>query len=134
LELVVQVYNINLGCNEEIARRSGRLAGYRAFMGKVRENRATMTLEEAMKAAIRYCLEQGILSGFLREHSTEVINMLLTEWNLDDAREVWQEEAREEGREEGQKNILELMRQGYTAEQIEALLASRDLRSATPTA
>jgi SOS response regulatory protein OraA/RecX len=55
--------------------------------------------------------------------------MLLTEWNWDDAKEVWQEEAREEGREEGReeerKTILDLVRQGYTPEQIEAMLASR---------
>jgi flagellar biosynthesis/type III secretory pathway protein FliH len=42
---------------------------------------------------------------------------------------VWQEEAWEDGREEGlekgQKNVLELMRQGYTVEQIETMLASR---------
>jgi SOS response regulatory protein OraA/RecX len=62
--------------------------------------------------------------------------MLLTEWNWDDAKVIWQEEAREEGLEEGlerglergreeeRKTILELMRQGYTAEQIEAMLAS----------
>jgi SOS response regulatory protein OraA/RecX len=51
--------------------------------------------------------------------------MLLTEWNWDDAKEVWQEEAREEGREEERKTILDLVRQGYTPEQIEAMLASR---------
>ncbi len=28
--------------------------------------------------------------------------MLLTEWNWDDAKEVWQEEAKEEGRREGE--------------------------------
>ncbi len=28
--------------------------------------------------------------------------MLLTEWNWDDAKEVWQEEAKEEGRKEGE--------------------------------
>jgi SOS response regulatory protein OraA/RecX len=83
-----------------------------------------MPPEEAMKAAIAYCIAHKILSAFLTKHSSEVINMLLTEWNWDDAREVWQEEAREEGREEGKKNVLELMRQGYTVEQIEAMLAS----------
>jgi len=29
--------------------------------------------------------------------------MLMTEFNIDTAREVWQEEAREEGREEGRE-------------------------------
>jgi hypothetical protein len=125
LELTVRVYNINKGHNEEIARRSGKLEGYSSFIGKVRENRETMLPEEAMKAAIEYCLEHNILRAFLTEHSSEVINMLLTEWNLDDAREVWKEEAREEGLEKGQKDVLELVRQGYTAEQIEEILASR---------
>ncbi|MDR1948474.1 MAG: hypothetical protein LBQ38_03710 [Spirochaetaceae bacterium] len=59
--------------------------------------------------------------------------MLLTEWNIDDAKEVWQEEAwedgREKGREEGQKNVLDLVRQGYTAEQIEVMLASQSSNS-----
>jgi hypothetical protein len=125
LELTVRVYNINPGHNEEIVRRSGKLEGYSAFIGKVRENQTTMPSEEAMKAAIEYCLEHNILRAFLAEHSSEVINMLLAEWNLDDAKEVWQEEAWEDGLEKGQKNILALMRQGYTAEQIEAMLASR---------
>ena len=40
--------------------------------------------------------------------------MLLSEWNLDEAKEVWQEEAREE--------VLELITQGYTVEQIKAKL------------
>jgi hypothetical protein len=132
LELTVKVYNINKGHNEEIARRSGKLEGYSTFIGKVRENRETMPPDEAMKAAIEYCMEHNILRAFLTEHSSEVINMLLTEWNIDDARVVWQEEARKDGLEEGlktglekgQKNVLELMRQGYTVEQIEAMLAS----------
>ncbi|GHV79937.1 hypothetical protein AGMMS49944_17280 [Spirochaetia bacterium] len=34
------------------------------------------------------------------------------------------EEARKEAWEEGQKTVLELVKQGYTAEQIEAKLAS----------
>jgi flagellar biosynthesis/type III secretory pathway protein FliH len=62
--------------------------------------------------------------------------MLLTEWNWDDAKEVWFEEGREEGlaegreeglaegREEVQNLVLELMEQGYTAEQIKAKLAA----------
>jgi hypothetical protein len=43
----------------------------------------------------------------------------LEEWNLDDAKQVW----REEGREEGENEVLELMEQGYTAEQIKAKLS-----------
>ena len=39
------------------------------------------------------------------------MNMLITEWNWDDAREVWQEEAREEGLMKGrQEEKLEVAR------------------------
>ncbi|MDR0719091.1 MAG: hypothetical protein LBF78_05600 [Treponema sp.] len=63
-------------------------------------------------------------SVFLIKHSSEVINMLLTEWNIDDAKVIWREEGREEGIEEERETILDLIRQGYTAEQIEKRLTS----------
>jgi flagellar biosynthesis/type III secretory pathway protein FliH len=87
------------------------------------------------------------LKGFLEEHGTEVMNMLMAEWKLEDALVVEREEGREEGRaegleqgleqglerglergreegrEKGQNIVLELIRQGYSVEQIEARLA-----------
>jgi hypothetical protein len=127
LELTVKVYNINEGHNGEIIRRCDKLRGYSTFIAKVRECKETMPVEEAMKKAIGYCIGHDILSGFFRKHGSEVINMLLTEWNIDDAKEIWQEEAREEGREEGRETILNLVRQGYTVEQIEKILAGETI-------
>jgi hypothetical protein len=94
LELDVRVININEGRNSEIAARCKKLAEYSAFIAKVREfERELGDKAEAMKAAIKYCTEHDILKEFLEKHSTEVFNMLITEWNWDDAKEVWQEEA-----------------------------------------
>jgi predicted transposase/invertase (TIGR01784 family) len=106
LDLAVQVYNINQGHNEQIIQKSEKLKGYSIFVDRVRENRKTMPLEEAMKGAIESCIEQHILSRVLSENSTEVINMLLTEWNIDEAKEVWQEESREKRDKEIAKNAL----------------------------
>jgi predicted transposase/invertase (TIGR01784 family) len=105
LELVVQVYNINRGHNDELITRSETLGGYSTFVGKVREYERSMPLEAAMKEAIKYCIENGVLKTFLETHSSEVFNMLITEWNLDEAKEAWYEEGREEGREEGIEDI-----------------------------
>ena len=44
--------------------------------------------------------------------------MLLEEWNMEDAKVVWQEEAREEVREE----VLELLSQGLSVEEIKLRL------------
>jgi hypothetical protein len=52
------------------------------------------------------------------------MNMLLDEWNLDEAKEVW----REEGGEEERNQILELIEQGYTIEQLKAKL-TKDLQN-----
>jgi predicted transposase/invertase (TIGR01784 family) len=49
-----------------------------------------------------YNINEGhnVLSGFLIKHGSEVINMLLTEWNTDDAKVIRREEGLEKGREE----------------------------------
>jgi hypothetical protein len=107
LELVVKVYNINEGHNEGIIRGCKRLREYSAFTGKAREyEKLTGEREEAIKRTIEYCIGHGILEKFLRENSSEVINMLMTEWNWDDALAVRWEEGREEGREEIARNAL----------------------------
>ena len=103
LELVVQVYNINYGCNAPMLERSRALEGYSFFMSKIREYQKEFPLEEAMEKAIKYCIEHDVLKEFLKENSPEVVNMLLEEWTLEDALAVEREEAREEALEEGLK-------------------------------
>jgi hypothetical protein len=99
LDLTVRVYNINKGKNEELLRRSESLAGYAGFVAKVRENSASMPLDEAVTEAVRHCARNRILGGFFEEHGSEALNMLLEEWDLDEAKEVWLEEGMEKGRE-----------------------------------
>jgi predicted transposase/invertase (TIGR01784 family) len=123
LDLTVAVYNINKGWNAELLQRSEHLAGYAEFVAKVRENEAAMPKEQAMTEAVRYCIRNGILASFLEEHGSEVVNMVLSEWNLDEAKEVWQEEARDEGRVEGrEEKALEtaknLLGMGLSPEQV----------------
>ncbi|MDR2702041.1 MAG: hypothetical protein LBB72_06400 [Spirochaetaceae bacterium] len=59
-----------------------------------------------MRKAVRYCREHDILKEFLERNATEVMNMLMTEWNWDDALAVRFEEGREEGRETIARNAL----------------------------
>jgi hypothetical protein len=101
LELVAKIYNINKGHNAEIAKRSVNLSGYSEFVAEVKENSKTMSLLEAIKAAMKTCIGKNILLSFFDKHGCEVENMLLSEWNMKDALEVAREEGKEEGREEG---------------------------------
>jgi hypothetical protein len=139
LELIVKVLNINEGRNAQMVRKCETLAQYSAFIEKAREfQKQCSNLEEAIKKAIVYCHEHDILKEFLEKHATEVLNMLMTEWKLDDALAVRYEEGWECGMEDGRAKervnfALKLLRRnrpikeiiedtGLTQAEIEALL------------
>jgi len=116
LELVVNVFNINKGRNEEMATRSENLRGYEFFVYLIREYlKAGMDRDIAISRAVVDCIRQNVLKDFLEKHGSEVHNMVFGEWNWDDAKRVWQREAKEDEREE----ILDLIKKGYTAADIE---------------
>jgi hypothetical protein len=140
LDLVVTVLNINVGFNKTLMRRNKTLSDYAAFIQKVRdEERAYGNLAQGIKAAVTYCLKYDILKSFLEKHSTEVFDMLEGELDMDLALKIRGEEGWEEGLAEGeakgeakglvkglvkgQFEVLDLMEQGYSAQQIRDMLA-----------
>jgi predicted transposase/invertase (TIGR01784 family) len=125
LDLTVTVYNVNQGHNEEILKKSENLRGYARLVSLMREAVKKLPRKEAVKEVIRYCINNQILSKFIAEHASEVENMLLTEWNWNDAKEVWQEEADQRGYERGQeetqqKAARKFKEMGMPVEQIAA--------------
>jgi hypothetical protein len=93
LDLEVTVYNINTGHNEDILAKSATLKDYSAFIATVRKYLAQgQLLGEAIKNAITECINAGILVDFLTQHSSEVLNMLNQEWNMETFGEVRFEE------------------------------------------
>jgi len=108
LELEVKVININEGKNKEILNRCKELADYSAFVAISRMFKKDMKNDvEAINETVKICHKHGILKTFLEKHGSEVLGMVLEEWNLEDAKEVWREEAREEGLEEGREEGME---------------------------
>ena len=102
LELAVRVLNVNAGHNEKILEKCEVLSNYAVFIGQIRKyQQAGRTLEDAINAAIDYCVASGILVEYLKNNSSEIRNMLFTEFNIEDAKQVWREEAFEEGIEKG---------------------------------
>jgi hypothetical protein len=87
-----------------------------------------------MKEAVNWCIEHGVLPDFLKTNGSEVVNMLLTEWNMDKAlevrgREAWEDGQREgrtegvrigetKGRTEGRAELLGLLQSGKGPEEI----------------
>jgi len=89
-ELKVKVYNVNAGHNPKIMRRSNTLTEYSAFVAKVRENvNAGLESAKALEKAVKDCVTDNILKEFLERYGSDVMGMLSTEFNLDDAKKVW---------------------------------------------
>jgi hypothetical protein len=102
LELKVRVLNINKGRNIELSQKCESLFGYSEFIAKIREFESQgYELADAIKKAILYCMKRNILLDYLNEYSSEILNMLYTEFNMEDAKSVWREEGREDGIAEG---------------------------------
>ncbi|GBU24615.1 hypothetical protein R83H12_01249 [Fibrobacteria bacterium R8-3-H12] len=108
------------GRNAEMASRSVALDGYETFIAEIKANLSnSMDLAEAIKAAIKTCLSRNILVYFLREHGSEVLNMIFTEWNWDDAIAVAKEEGIDIGVEKRDAQILDLIGKGCNLADIE---------------
>ena len=104
LELKVRIININLPVNHPILERCRPLYEYSFFIQKIRDHiDSGKNRDEAIIQAMKDCEQEGIMAEFLREHGTEAVNMLFTEFNVEDALEVRFEEGVQEGKQKGQQ-------------------------------
>ena len=86
LELVVTSYNINRGLKQPLLAKCQYLSDYSTLVGKVKEGICLgLSRREAISRAVKFCLDSGLMKGYLEERSEEVFNMLALEWNMDDA-------------------------------------------------
>lgn len=117
VELKVQVFNINYGRNRELMRKCPTLEAYAKFTAICRQYIAEgMERQAAYQRAVEYCIEHNILREFLKKNKSEVVGMLLAEFDA----EKYERTIREEGRAEGKiDGILELLGEfGQVPEQI----------------
>lgn len=102
MDLCVKIININYEMGNEVLSRCKPLEEYSHFISMVRSfQKQAFPLEEAIRRGMDYCIREGILKSFLETQGSEVRNMLLEEWNMDDALKVEREEALEEGLAKG---------------------------------
>ena len=100
LELVVSVFNINFGLSQPLLQKCPYLSDYSTLVGKVKEGiRLGLSRRDAIRRAVKFCLDNGIMGNYLIEHSEEVFNMLALEWNMNDALQARFEDGRNEERE-----------------------------------
>ncbi len=104
--------------------RSPNLSGYSEFIAEVKKNMETMDKDTAIAAAIKTCVERGILVYFLEKHGSEVLNMFDEEWNLETALEV----EKEEGIEIGVEKVFSLLESGMSLDEVKQKIAMERAR------
>ncbi len=110
LRLDVPCYNVNAAPGNDLLDRCYELRSYSVFVAKVREGKESgMTLDDAIIAAMRYCITHDLMADYFKENESEVLDMVSPKWDWnealrvarEDAAEMAANEAHEEGREEG---------------------------------
>lgn len=93
--------NINPGNNEELKEKCKSLREYMIYVTKVRTYSQDMGLSKAVERAITECIQEDILSDFLRRNRAEVYKACLYEYNEEKQRMLVRRDAQEDGRKEG---------------------------------
>ena len=88
---------------------------YMIFVDKVRRYSQEQTLEDAVERTIQECMEEDVMTDFLKRNRAEVVKMYLSEYG--------EERQREFDREEGKMELLEelirkKLKKGYSKEMI----------------
>lgn len=102
VELKVKVLNINYGHNRDLMKKCRILSEYAEFVQISRSFAARgADMKTALNQAVDYCIENGILSEFLRKYRAEVLGMLLEEFDEKKYETTLKEEGRVKGYKEG---------------------------------
>lgn len=129
LELVVTAYNINYGLEQPLLEKCRYLSDYSTLVGKVKEGiRLGLSRRDAISRAVKFCLDNELMKGYLEFNSQEVFNMLALEWNMDDALQARFDDGYKDGHNHAIESVaLNLINMGMTVEKVqEATNLSRE--------
>ena len=131
LELSVIVYNINLGCNNELLDACCLLKEYAQYVAQVRAYAEKLPLPEAVEKAVDDCIRNNILAEFLAKNRAEAIAVSIFEYDEEKHMKSERKEWREIGREEGSDTLAVLLQSLMDAgksEEVDLVLHDSDYR------
>ena len=125
IEVIVHMININAGHSVSILEKCPVLREYMWLIDFIRDNAPEYGIETAVNQSLAEMPERFMIRDFLAAHKAEVVEMLLTEYDVEETMEMFKRDAKEEGRTEGRaeglaegfsegrlKTLLELMNKG----------------------
>ncbi|HIR71221.1 MAG TPA: hypothetical protein IAA55_08060, partial [Candidatus Pullilachnospira gallistercoris] len=95
--------NINRGHNRQLLEKCRRLEEYSEFVSRIYDALSKgMSLKRAIETAMDSCIEEGILKDVLIRQKTEVMHMLLTEFDEKKYKRSVYQDGYEDGVREGE--------------------------------
>ncbi|WP_405739394.1 Rpn family recombination-promoting nuclease/putative transposase [Anaerovibrio slackiae] len=105
LELIVHVYNLATGKNEDLKSICKPLREYSTFSNQYKLLRKQgLTIDEAVRDTIRYCIDKNVMKDYLQHNESEVIDMFGFEWDEKEEREALLEAGEARGEARGRIN------------------------------
>lgn len=91
-------------CNQRLTKKKRLkdkiLYEYSLFVQCIREKLKSENIDEAVKNAVEYCIDNNILADFLRKHKAEVIPVAIYECNMNEVLEKIGNDRYEDGKED----------------------------------
>lgn len=111
LEFSVTFLNVNLGHNQKLLEKCRRLKEYSLFIAKIRENiKKGMLFKQAVETSVEECIEEGILTDFLRKNRGEVLQAVWYDFDEEKYIKNEKELSRQDGIRKGIHATLQLCR------------------------
>ncbi len=131
LELSVIVYNINLGCNNELLDACCLLKEYAQYVAQVRAYAEKLPLPEAVEKAVDDCIRNNILAEFLAKNRAEAIAVSIFEYDEEKHMKSERKEWLTKGLEKGSDTLAVLLQSLMDAgksEEVDLVLHDSDYR------
>ncbi len=131
LELSVIVYNINLGCNNELLDACCLLKEYAQYVAQVRTYTEKLPLPEAAEKAVDDCIRNNILAEFLAKNRAEAIAVSIFEYDEEKHMKSERKEWLTKGLEKGSDTLAVLLQSLMDAgksEEVDRVLHDSDYR------
>lgn len=107
-EWTVSVYNINPGNNEELLLKCKPLFDYMYFINAIKDRlRKGFNKEMSIKDSIEDCIQNDILSDFLKKSRNEAYDMVLTEFDEEKVMAYLRKQAMDDEKINSIRNLAE---------------------------
>lgn len=106
LELTITMLNINRGHNKKLMQTCKSLHDYAEYVARVREYAQDTPIEDAVERAITECINEGVLTEFLKQNRAEAKKVSIYEYDYEKHMRMMKEEIREDSFEEGKNSLL----------------------------